>query len=68
MLDTRHQSQLMPRLNVPPDAVYDKCPAHDWKPVDSQSDNEWRHHVVCMKCGCPGDADNESGDVCWPAT
>lgn len=56
------------RLSNHPKSHFDDCPQHEWKAVDSQSDNEWRHGVVCTKCGCPGDADNETGAVVWPAT
>jgi hypothetical protein len=42
---------------------------HKWRAeIDSQAHNESQTAVYCMKCGCPGDQENKTGDVFWPAT
>ena len=41
---------------------------HLWVEVDSQYSNELFTDVRCEKCNCPGEKDNKSGDVFWPAT
>jgi hypothetical protein len=46
----------------------DNC-HHIWRDVtDSQFSNEHSSDVVCTLCGCPGERDNETGEVFWPAT
>jgi hypothetical protein len=37
--------------------------AHEWKDIDSQSDNA----VKCTKCSMPGERQRD-GTVYWPAT
>jgi len=47
---------------------WDDC-AHEWQEkIDSQSHSENQTDVFCIKCGCPGERDNKTGDVFWPAT
>jgi hypothetical protein len=48
--------------DYPPAPLWDDC-AHDWKDVESMSENE----VRCKKCGVPGDRERD-GAVYWPAT
>jgi hypothetical protein len=48
--------------------VWDDC-EHEWEPViDSQFSNETHTDVRCKKCGCPGERDEKTGEVYWPAT
>ena len=47
---------------------WDTC-EHEWKAlIDSQFHNENSTDVVCVKCRCPGEQDNATGEVYWPAT
>ncbi len=46
---------------------WDDCFEHDWKEVDSDIGGN-RTDVVCRKCGCPGERDDKTGEVFWPAT
>jgi hypothetical protein len=39
------------------------CCEHDWRDVDSQSDN----FVKCAKCQIPGERQRD-GSIYWPAT
>ena len=42
---------------------------HEWKAlIDSQFHNENSTDVVCVKCRCPGEMDNKTKEVFWPAT
>ncbi len=42
---------------------------HEWQEhPDSQFSNELVTEVVCKKCGCPGQREEKTGDVFWPAT
>lgn len=41
---------------------------HSWHEVESQFSSEYATDVRCEKCGCPGEKDNKTGDVFWPAT
>jgi hypothetical protein len=47
---------------------WDICTTHEWKEVDSQFTNELFTDVVCVKCQCPGELDNRTGKVFFPAT
>lgn len=43
--------------------------AHEWKrKTDSQFSNERFTEVQCVKCGCVGEENEETGSVYWPAT
>lgn len=45
-----------------------KC-AHVWaEEIDSQFSNEYATSVVCEKCKCPGERNEKTGEVFWPAT
>jgi hypothetical protein len=44
--------------------TWETCPEHDFKEVDSQCDRD----VVCSKCGMPGEKDEKTGKVFYPAT
>lgn len=41
---------------------------HEWKEVESQWNNERYTSVTCKKCHCPGERDERTGEVFWPAT
>ncbi len=42
---------------------------HTWEEeVDSQFSTERYTDVVCVDCGCPGQMDNETKNVFYPAT
>lgn len=41
---------------------------HDWEEIDSQFSNERFTEVRCKRCECPGQMDNRTGTVTWPAT
>lgn len=42
---------------------------HDWiEKTDSQFSNEYFTDVYCIKCGCPGEKYNKTGEVFWPTT
>jgi hypothetical protein len=41
---------------------------HVWSETDSQYTNEYSTDVICEKCKCPGEKDNVTGEVFWPAT
>jgi hypothetical protein len=41
---------------------------HEWKKVDSQNLSKKRADVICVKCGCTGEIDLETGDVDWTTT
>ena len=47
---------------------WDTCPAHAWQEVESQFSNEHRSQVKCKTCGVPGERENDTGEVFWPAT
>ena len=44
-----------------------KC-EHSWSGKDSQFTNEYFTIVVCEKCKCPGEQNNVTSEVIWPAT
>jgi hypothetical protein len=45
-----------------------KC-KHEWvAKTDSQFHSEKFTDVVCPKCECPGEQNNETKEVYWPAT
>lgn len=47
---------------------WDNC-QHEWKArIDSQFHSESFTDVYCVKCDCPGEKNNETGEVFWPAT
>lgn len=45
----------------------DQCD-HDWEEIDSQFSSERFTEVRCKRCECPGQMDNITGAVTWPAT
>lgn len=46
---------------------WDDC-THEWKEIDSQFSNDLFTDVVCVKCQCPGQMDNQTRDVFYPVT
>jgi hypothetical protein len=48
---------------------WDAC-EHEWKiaPGDWDSGIKDTEEVICIKCQCPGERDNKTNEVCWPAT
>lgn len=40
---------------------------HEWRELDTDIGGE-RTDVVCSKCDCPGERDDRTGEVFWPAT
>lgn len=42
--------------------------AHDWREVESQFSNEYFTDVRCALCAVPGQRDEKTGEVFWPAT
>lgn len=49
-----------------PASEWDRC-HHEWKETADEDNNEHVVNVICTKCGCPGQRDNE-GDTYWPTT
>jgi len=45
-----------------------QCPGHVWKEYESEYTNEYHTQVRCIVCRCPGERDEKTGDVYWPAT
>lgn len=41
---------------------------HEWKEVESQFTNDLFTDVVCVKCKCPGELNNQTKEVFFPAT
>jgi hypothetical protein len=41
---------------------------HDWRVKDGQGNSELFTEVRCELCGIPGERDEKSGEVFWPAT
>lgn len=41
---------------------------HEWEEIDSQFSNEKITAVRCVKCDCPGELDNKTEEVFWPAS
>ena len=42
---------------------------HEWQEkIDSQFSSELFTDVVCKKCGCPGQRNESTQEVYWPAT
>lgn len=41
---------------------------HEWKGVESQFTNDLFTDVVCVKCQCPGELNNRTKEVYFPAT
>lgn len=42
---------------------------HEWREaVDSMFSNEKFSEVICTKCGCPGEMNNKTHELIWPAT
>ncbi len=46
---------------------WDTC-SHEWEEFDSMFTNEWKTDVRCVWCRCPGERDEETQEVHWPAT
>jgi hypothetical protein len=47
---------------------WDDC-EHIWNAkIDSQFSSEHFTAVKCVKCQCPGEMNNKTGEVYWPAT
>lgn len=46
---------------------WDNC-AHEWREVDSQFNSELFTDVVCTKCQMPGQLDEQTKEVFFPAT
>jgi hypothetical protein len=46
---------------------WDHCD-HDWKESPYSDIGGDRTIVECKKCGCPGERDDNTGEVFWPAT
>lgn len=48
---------------------WDECPCHTWKIAPDDWDvGGNRSCVECTACGVPGERDEDTGDVFWPAT
>ena len=47
--------------------IWVEC-VHDWGPIYDSDIGEDRIEVICVKCGCPGELDNKTGEVYWPTT
>lgn len=49
-------------------SAWDECD-HEWRNSTRDYDLAGnRSEVVCTKCGCPGERDDDTGEVFWPAT
>jgi hypothetical protein len=46
---------------------WDNC-AHEWEPRGDFDLGGNRTEVECIHCGCPGERNNDTGEVYWPAT
>lgn len=50
------------------DPWYD-CGNHEWKEWEFDYDlGEGRSQVYCVRCKCPGERNDKTGEVFWPAT
>jgi len=41
---------------------------HEWAEYESEYSNEYHTQVRCVICHCPGERDEETQEVYWPAT
>lgn len=54
-------------LHERPAPTWDKC-EHEWRARGDFDLGGNRTEVECVKCQCPGEHDDKTGDVFWPAT
>lgn len=63
----KHKFMSVKSLSIGSSLSQDNC-AHEWKEVDSQFNSELFTDVVCAKCQMPGQLDEQTKEVFFPAT
>lgn len=47
---------------------WEDCQKHEWKTRGDFDLGNDRTEVECVNCGMPGERDDKTGEVYWPAT
>lgn len=48
--------------------TWDECEEHEWVEDGDYDLGGDRTEVICTHCGAPGERDDKTGEVYWPAT